>query len=289
MSNSELRDLNQDTLDWLYARVGKVTSSNFSKVVSKPRKTDVIIKPVIDKVFDFGRAKKQQEIYERLVSLKCSSRNSVEKISDTMLKNLSDKGAIIATDIYEDKLSKQAESFMLSMFSELANGEPYEFDGKAIEHGNIYEPQARAEYEFVYDVQVKEQGLQLLSETQPDNVFASLIGASVDGLVGDDGLIEIKCPLNGARHLRCFVNNAVPEEHKTQIQGQLWVTGRKWCDFISFNPNYMMDVSHLKIFVKRVKRDEEYIDSLADKVIKFAKIFDEERRKLKLPESLSAS
>jgi putative phage-type endonuclease len=79
-------------------------------------------------------------------------------------------------------------------------------------------------------------------------------GASPDGLVGDDGLIEIKCPL-GTTHTETLMTQEVPSKYMPQIQFQLLVTGRKWCDFVSFNP---MFPEHLQLFVKRVEADEQY-------------------------------
>lgn len=222
-------ELDQNTIEWLYSRVGKVTSSNFSKIMTEPR----------------SKADKEAGF-----------------------------------------LSGTAESYLTAILSELAAGEPYEFDGKAIRHGNTYEPEARTEYEFINSVEVKQQGLALLSDNYPDLPVAKFIGASVDGLVGDDGQIEIKCPLNGARHLRCILNNKVPDEHIPQIQGQLWVTGRQWCDFISFNPFLLLDQKHLRMFVKRVERDDDYIGKLSGKVMKFTQKLIEKREFLKLPAGL---
>jgi hypothetical protein len=285
MTNNDLKLLDQSTQEWLYSKVGKITSSNFSKIMTKPKRTDIIIEAVPG-VYDFGRAKKQQEQYNRLLRETGELRNSKFQLTDSILKGLKDKGAIKTKDLFEKELSGTAETHLLSMLSELANGEPYEFDGKAIQHGNTYEPAARREYEFLNDCSVQQQGLALLSEVLPDLPEAKFIGASVDGLVEEEGLVEIKCPLNNARHLRCFINDEVPKEHLPQIQGQMWVTGRKWCDFVSYNPEMLMDMRHLQLFVKRVYRDEQYIDSLANSVIKFTKTFIKKRDELKLPESL---
>lgn len=230
MSKSEeFQYLPQSTIDWLYSRVGKANSSNFSKMITEPK-----------------------------------------------LKKDKDSG----------NLSQTANSHIAEILSELANGEPYEFDCQAIRHGNLYEPVARQEYEFQYDVKVEEIGSTLLSKNNPDLPNAHLISTSVDGLVGDNGLIEIKCPINNKRHLRCFLNKEVPKEHLPQIQGQLWITGREWCDFVSFNPFMLLDQSHLRMFVKRVKRDDDYIGMLSGKVMRFVEVLIEKREELKLPEGL---
>lgn len=90
-------------------------------------------------------------------------------------------------------------------------------------------------------------------------------GASPDGLVGDDGLIEIKCPL-GTTHTETLMTQEVPSKYMPQIQFQLLVTGRKWCDFVSFNP---MFPEHLQLFVKRVDADPVYQKELEVEVGKF--------------------
>lgn len=90
-------------------------------------------------------------------------------------------------------------------------------------------------------------------------------GASPDGLVGDDGLIEIKCPL-GTTHTETLMTQEVPSKYVPQIQFQLLVTGRKWCDFVSFNP---MFPEHLQLFVKRVEADPVYQKELEVEVSKF--------------------
>ncbi len=90
-------------------------------------------------------------------------------------------------------------------------------------------------------------------------------GASPDGLVGDDGLIEIKCPL-GTTHTETLMTQEVPSKYIPQIQFQLLCTGRKWCDFISYNP---MFPEHLQLFVRRVFADKEYQAELEVEVSKF--------------------
>ena len=79
-------------------------------------------------------------------------------------------------------------------------------------------------------------------------------GASPDGMVGDDGLLEIKCPM-GTTHTETLMTQEVPSKYIPQIQFQLRCTGRKWCDFVSYNP---MFPEHLQVFVKRVEADEVY-------------------------------
>jgi len=97
-------------------------------------------------------------------------------------------------------------------------------------------------------------------------------GASPDRLVGKDGLVEIKCP-NTATHIDTLKAGKAPSQYITQMQGQMWITGRLWCDFVSFDPR-MPEGSQL--FISRVMRDDEFIKKLEAGVIQFLKEVDEE-------------
>lgn len=84
-------------------------------------------------------------------------------------------------------------------------------------------------------------------------------GASPDGLIDEDGGLECKCP-ELATHLEYLRLTAEPAEYRPQIQGGMWITGRKYWDFVSFNPDFP---AHLQLIVRRVMRDEKYIAGLA--------------------------
>jgi predicted phage-related endonuclease len=91
------------------------------------------------------------------------------------------------------------------------------------------------------------------------------VGASPDRLVDPFGLVEIKCP-NTATHIETLLAKQAPKKHIPQIQGQLWLSGRKWCDFVSYDPRMPAE---LQLFIKRVYRDDDYIKWLAEEVIRF--------------------
>jgi putative phage-type endonuclease len=90
-------------------------------------------------------------------------------------------------------------------------------------------------------------------------------GASPDGMVGDDGIIEIKCPM-GSTHTETLMTQDIPSKYVPQVQFQLLVTGRKWCDFVSYNP---MFPEHLQVFVKRIEADPVYQKELESEVKQF--------------------
>lgn len=128
--------------------------------------------------------------------------------------------------------------------------------GDALRWGSDVEPFARAAYELETGLVVVESGFI----THDQLAFA---GCSPDGLVGNEGGIEMKCPKNPAIHLKRF-SEGMEEDHLPQVQGCMWVTGRQWWDFVSYDPRAP---EHLRIYIQRIERDEAYIASLQSSVI----------------------
>jgi putative phage-type endonuclease len=118
----------------------------------------------------------------------------------------------------------------------------------AMQDGIDFEDEAREAYEFTRLAPVQEVGFVEMDEN---------IGVSPDGLIGNDGVLEIKIPL-GKTHLKYVAEDRLPPEYKKQVQGQLWVCERQYCDFVSYNPF----MTHHKLHVVRVERDEKFIDEL---------------------------
>ena len=131
------------------------------------------------------------------------------------------------------------------------------FTNAAMEWGTEQEPFARMAYEAHTGTFVKEEGFV-------DHPTIEGFGCSPDGIVGE-GLIEIKAP-NTANHIETVLENKVPSKYIPQMQCQMAVTGAKWCDFVSFDPRVPED---LQLFVVRVERDQEYIDSMEVEVKQF--------------------
>lgn len=91
-----------------------------------------------------------------------------------------------------------------------------------------------------------------------------MAGASPDGLIGEDGQCEIKCP-NTATHIDALLKGMDPG-HIPQIQGNLWMSGRRWADFVSYDPRMP---EHMQLYIQRIERDEKYIEKLEAEVRKF--------------------
>ena len=155
--------------------------------------------------------------------------------------------------------STTRDNYMAQLVCERLTGQKGEsFTNAAMQHGTETEPLARAAYEARYDVLVDEVGFV-------SHPTIEMSGASPDGLVGDDGLIEIKCP-NTATHIETLLSESVPNKYYTQMQFQIACTGRKYCDFVSFDNRLPTE---LQMFVKRVPRDDMYIKLIEDEIVKF--------------------
>lgn len=150
-------------------------------------------------------------------------------------------------------------NYRIELLCERLTGVPYpRYVSQEMQWGIDHEAEARAAYELNQGVLVDTTGFVL-------HPAISMFGASPDGLVGDDGLIQIKCPTT-ATHLSWMLAGVVPVEHCPQMLAEMSCTGRAWCDFVSFDPRMP---SHLQLFVRRFERDEKLIAALEGEVIHF--------------------
>ncbi len=125
------------------------------------------------------------------------------------------------------------------------------FMNAAMQHGVDTEEAARVAYAFL-------EGQTVLEEAFVIHPVILDAGASPDGLVGDDGLVEIKCP-NTATHIETLKGASIPAKYVGQMQWQMACTGRQWCDFVSFDPRMPEE---MQLFVKRLLRDDTLIAEL---------------------------
>ena len=150
--------------------------------------------------------------------------------------------------------AKARRTYLMTLLGERLTGEVLEtYQGGAIARGHAMEPEARSYYEMMTGLEAQVVGFAFRDDVQA--------GASPDSLVGDDGLLEIKT--KAPHHqLEVLIAGVLPEEHVAQVQGQLWITQRQWCDFVSYWPG-------LPTFVIRVERDEAFIAQIAKDVAEF--------------------
>lgn len=153
--------------------------------------------------------------------------------------------------------SKTRQSYIDELVSERLTGRSESFSNAATDWGQEQEYHAVSAFE-----ELTGEMVQIVGFIQHPTYMA---GASPDGLIGDDYTVEVKCPYNSTRHLRCFVEG-MPDEHMPQVQFQLWITGRKACRFISYDPRILNE--RLRLFTTTVLRNDEYIARLEIEVVK---------------------
>lgn len=151
------------------------------------------------------------------------------------------------------EVSKQRTKYLYRLAGERITGMPEDsYQTLAMIRGNEVEAEAREFYELLRGP-VRQVGFCLDDSDS--------YGASPDGLIGDDGCLEIKCP-NLSTHVGYLIEEKLPTEYFQQVQGQLLVTGMKWSDFVSYFPG-------MKPLIIRVERDEGFIESLKSELIEF--------------------
>lgn len=143
---------------------------------------------------------------------------------------------------------KGLETLCLEKATEILTGIiPDGYKNDAMQHGNDYEAEARSIYELETGNTVIQVGFC------EDNEF---VGVSPDGLIGDDGLIEIKCPTDKT-YTQYLIDGVIKPEYYSQMQMQMLITNRNWCDYVVYNPNFKKT-----IIIKRVKADKEHMEKI---------------------------
>lgn len=155
--------------------------------------------------------------------------------------------------------SASRKNLIATLALERLTGQPVEtFQNDAMRRGSELEAEARERYAFLRDVAVR----QIAFIVHGSHDF---VGVSPDGLVGDDGLVEIKCPASMHKHVDALRSGSHATEYRWQVQGQLWVCERAWCDVVSYDPRFPPE---LQAAICRVERDSAAIAELEAAVVK---------------------
>ncbi len=160
------------------------------------------------------------------------------------------------SSLFSKETTVKFQDFINQVVFERLTGEvPESFTSSYMNRGNELEPEARQSYELMKFRKVKEVGFIELNEW---------CGCSPDGLIGLDGLLEIKCPKYSTL-INLHLNKKITSEYYYQMQGQMWVAEREWCDFYVYHPK-------LKPFLKRVERNEDDIANIKQKISEVVEI-----------------
>lgn len=238
------------TPDWNTARRGRVTASRFADVMTKPRSVP-------------------GEVLDKWAPMVSTPRYTITK---TGINAGQPKQVAGYSDLVEEVMAQHGEyvfgdtalSYLLEVVAATITQQD-RVGGKsaAMERGVDLEADALDAYAAAKFCTV-EKGRLLLRESD-------LVGVTPDGFIEEDeegpGLAEVKCP-EAKRHLQTWLERKLPEEYVEQVQGQLWIAGRNWCDFISYDDRFP---SPMRLVIIRVQRDEEMIAALSGKVGAFAR------------------
>lgn len=155
--------------------------------------------------------------------------------------------------------SASRANYMAQLIAERLTGTIAEsYTNGAMQHGIDTEAEARSAYCFYHNATVAEVGFI-------DHPRILMCGASPDGLVGDSGLVEIKCP-NTATHIDTLLGGSIPGKYVLQMLWQMECTQRAWCDFVSYDPRMP---EHMRLFVKRLDRDAAKLAEINVEVMTF--------------------
>lgn len=235
----------QGSAEWYQARSGLITASCYADAISTVGGLDERQQKYVDLVLS-GTNEKDAVI---------AAGYKATPTSDAVKRALRGELTVEPSDT--------AKRYAADLAFERINGGPFQEPAKAwvLERGHEMEALARMHYEARTQAFVTESGLCV----DDDGVFAY----SSDGLVDDDGLIEIKSPIDSIKIMQMWRTGDV-SEYVHQIQGGMWLTGRKWLDFIMYAP--MLANCGKDLYVKRIMRDDEFIDKMALQLEAFEKM-----------------
>ena len=168
---------------------------------------------------------------------------------------------------YSASRANYMDELIIERFGVISDG----FTNAAMAHGTETEPLARSMFEL-------NTGMMVEQIDFVDHPIIAMTGASPDGLIGTDGLLEIKCP-NSTTHFNYLREDVVPEEHKPQMAWQMACCKRQWCEFVSFDPRVP---EGLQYFQMRYERDDKYIEMIEIEVMNFLDELESRYQELKL-------
>ena len=166
---------------------------------------------------------------------------------------------VLAVSKRDGRPLQARDDYLAEIVAERLTGQTYEhYVSAPMQWGTDTEPYAKAEYELRFDCRIEEAGFV-------EHPTISAAGASPDGYIDDDGLIEVKCP-NTATHIKTRITGSIDEKYIAQMQWQLDCTGRDYCMFVSDDPRLP---EQYQMWVKRVDRDEAFLADARQKVEAF--------------------
>ena len=249
-----IHDHPQGTPEWLASRAGVITASMFAAARNKVNGLTA-----------------QQSAYVEAVRSGMSEAEAILKAgykakpkADVVERALSGKRV--------GDFSESAKNYAFRLAVERISGTPLDegFSTWAMKRGQELEPEARAQVEVSLGVFVDEAGFVCTDDLK--------FGASADGFIDDDGGLEIKCLVDPSR-LRKVIMTRDISEFMDQIQGGMWITGRRWWQFALYCP--ALEPVGLHLWTRRVDRDDNYINEMELDLLEFERLVSETERRLR--------
>lgn len=234
----------QGSEEWFAARCGVTTASCFADAISM-----------------VGALDEKQQKYVDLIQAGQSVKEAAAGAGYKAPPSSSAVARVLAggqAGVPSDTAWRYADDLAIEQISGKPHGEPPK--AWILERGHVMEASARMKYEARTGAFVTEAGICL-----NDDGF----GYSTDGLVDEDGLIEIKAPIDSTK-IRTMLQTGDVSEYLHQMQGGMWITGRKWCDFIMYVPD--LEACGKDLYIKRVMRDDEFIDAMVLELSRFQRM-----------------
>lgn len=151
----------------------------------------------------------------------------------------------------------RAQAYIYEKVAEILTASPHIITSQAMEWGTDMESEAIMKYQEISGNKVKAAGFV--------EYVKGIAGGSPDGLVEADGMLEVKCPFNPATHVKTLLEDRITDDkHYMQVQGNLMVTERLWCDYVSYDPRVQEDA--LQMVIIRVERDVKVIQAIEDRI-----------------------
>lgn len=236
-------DCEQGTPEWFQARAGVITASMFAEVRKRA-----------------GGLNEQQERYVALVREGKDRGIAAEEAGYKTVPRSDKLARAIAGESVGD-FTEKAKDYAFRLAVERISNEVLdapEFEGWQARRGRELEAEARSFHAFLIERDIEETGFIATEDRK--------FGASADGLIGEDGGSEYKCFLDPSK-LRAVLFDGQLEDVADQVQGNLWLTGRQWWDFVLYCP--ALSYVNKGITIHRVERDDDYIEALEADLVKF--------------------
>lgn len=250
----------QGSLDWHRARSGAITASMFGEVRKRVNGLNDQQQTYVDAILGGADPAEAQKV----AGYKAPPRAEVVK------------RAIAGEKVGE--FSDAAKDYAFRLAVERISGEPLDeggFSTFAMRRGQELEPEARDAHSFERGLAVMPAGFVLTDDSH--------FGASADGLIDEDGGAEYKCLIDPAR-IRDILLAGNIDEFRDQVQGGMWITGRKWWHFCLYCPALAMVGKALTIF--EVARDDDYIEAMESDLVEFDRLVTGYEARLRAPLSI---